>query len=285
MSPQAALAVLDRLRVGRAILTAATTSEIVRAPAVSPPAARTGGPTAGGREPMSVVDAGPDVVTAPLRLVLAEDSYLAREGIRLLIAEEDDLVLVGSCGDYDGLLAAVAEHEPDVVVTDIRMPPTHSDEGIRAARELRRRHPSVGVLVLSQYIEPSWALQLLDEGSAGRGYLLKERVGDLDELTRAIRVVADGGSVVDPRVVDALVEARLARERSQLARLTERELEVLGHIARGRNNAGIAARLYLSERAVEKHINAIFSKLDLAGEDDQVHRRVRAVLLYLAEHP
>jgi DNA-binding NarL/FixJ family response regulator len=225
---------------------------------------------------------GAEVDTAPLRVVLAEDSYLMREGIRLLIEEEDDLALLASCTDLGSLLAAVEEHAPDVVITDIRMPPTNTDEGIRAAQELRERHPEVGVVVLSQYVEPGWALQLLEDGSAGRGYLLKERVGDLGELTRAVRTIADGGSVIDPQVVDALVEARIARERSLLARLTDRELEVLSHIAQGRNNAGIAGALHLSERAVEKHINAIFTKLGLAAEA-QVHRRVRAVLLYLAE--
>ncbi len=226
----------------------------------------------------------PEGETTRLRVVLAEDSYLVREGIRLLIEEADDLILVASCSDHASLLAAVDEHAPDVVITDIRMPPTNTDEGIRAAQELRERHPTVGVVVLSQYVEPAWALQLLEEGSAGRGYLLKERVGDLDELTRAVRVIADGGSVIDPQVVDALVEARLQRERSLLSRLTDREFEVLGHIARGRNNAGIAADLHLSQRAVEKHINSIFTKLDLPGDEHQVHRRVRAVLLYLAEH-
>jgi DNA-binding NarL/FixJ family response regulator len=228
---------------------------------------------------------GADAAATPLRVVLAEDSYLVREGLRLLIEEQEELTLVASCNDYDSLLAAVEEHGPDVVLTDIRMPPTNSDEGIQAARQLRERHPGVGVVVLSQYVEPSWALQLLDQGSAGRGYLLKERVADVDELTRAVRTVADGGSVIDPQVVDALVEARMQRERSLLGRLTDRELEVLGHIAQGRNNAGIATSLHLSERAVEKHINSIFSKLDLVGGDAQVHRRVRAVLLYLAEQP
>ena len=226
-----------------------------------------------------------EVGTTPLRVVLAEDSYLVREGIRLLVEEQDDLTLVACCDDYGSLLAAVAEHAPDVVITDIRMPPTNSDEGIRAAQHLREHHPDIGVVVLSQYVEPSWALHLLDQGAAGRGYLLKERVGDLAELTRAVRTIADGGSIIDPQVVDALVEARMQREQSLLARLTARELEVLGHIAQGRNNAGIAATLHLSERAVEKHINSIFAKLDLAGGDDQVHRRVRAVLLYLAEQP
>ena len=225
---------------------------------------------------------GDDGVRAPLRLVLAEDSYLVREGTKLLIASQDGLELVADCQDLPSLLAAVDEHEPDVVLTDIRMPPTNTDEGIRAAAALRDSHPDVGVVVLSQYIEPGWALQLLERGSAGRGYLLKERVGDLAELTRAIRTVADGGSVIDPRVVDTLVEARLRRQESLLDRLTPRELEVLGEIAQGRNNAGIASSLVLSERAVEKHINSIFSKLDLAAED-HVHRRVRVVLLYLAE--
>jgi len=220
---------------------------------------------------------------AALRLVLAEDSYLVREGIKLLVGSEPDLELVADCGDLPSLLAAVDEHSPDVVLTDIRMPPTNTDEGIRAAEALRDSHPQVGVLLLSQYVEPGWALHLLERGSEGRGYLLKERVGDLAELTRAIRTVADGGSVIDPRVVDTLVEARMRRRESLLDRLTPRELEVLGEVAQGRNNAGIAASLVLSERAVEKHINSIFSKLDLATRDDHVHRRVRAVLLYLAE--
>jgi DNA-binding NarL/FixJ family response regulator len=228
------------------------------------------------------MESGTEIGTPPLRVVLAEDSYLMREGIRLLIEEQEDLTLVASCTDLCSLLAAVEEHDPDVVITDIRMPPTNSDEGIRAAQQLRERHPEVGVVVLSQYIEPGWALQLLEEGSAGRGYLLKERVGDLDELIRAVRTIADGGSVIDPQVVDALLEARIARERSLLSRLTERELEVLGHVAEGRNNAGIAATLHLSERAVEKHIGSVFAKLGLADEE-QVHRRVRAVLVYLAE--
>jgi DNA-binding NarL/FixJ family response regulator len=228
------------------------------------------------------MESGTEIGATPLRVVLAEDSYLMREGIRLLIEEQEDLTLVASCTDLGSLLAAVEEHDPDVVITDIRMPPTNSDEGIRAAQQLRERHPEVGVVVLSQYIEPGWALQLLEEGSAGRGYLLKERVGDLDELIRAVHTIAAGGSVIDPQVVDALLEARIARERSVLSRLTDRELEVLGHVAEGRNNAGIAATLHLSERAVEKHIGSVFAKLGLADEE-QVHRRVRAVLLYLAE--
>ncbi len=225
-----------------------------------------------------------DPAAEPVRVVLAEDSYLVREGIKLLVEATDDITLVADCADLQGLLDAVDQHHPDVVLTDIRMPPTNTDEGIRAAETLRERHPDIGVVVLSQYIEPAWALQLLGQGSEGRGYLLKERVGDLDELTRAIRTVARGGSVIDPKVVDALVEARMQRKESVLARLTARELEVLGEIAQGKNNAGIAAELVLSERAVEKHINSIFAKLDLAAVGDEyVHRRVRAVLLYLAE--
>ena len=224
-----------------------------------------------------------DTAAEPVRVVLAEDSYLVREGIKLLVDATDDITLVADCADLQALLDAVDEHRPHVVLTDIRMPPTNTDEGIRAAETLRERHPDIGVVVLSQYIEPAWALQLLGQGSEGRAYLLKERVGDLDELTRAIRTVARGGSVIDPKVVDALVEARMQRKESVLARLTARELEVLGEIAQGKNNAGIAASLVLSERAVEKHINSIFSKLDLAAVDDYVHRRVRAVLLYLAE--
>lgn len=226
---------------------------------------------------------GTDAASETLRLVLAEDSYLIREGIKLLVGAEQDLELIADCGDLPSLLAAVDEHEPDVVLTDIRMPPTNTDEGIRAAEALRDSHPDVGVLVLSQYVEPGWSLRLLDHGSAGRGYLLKERVGDLGELTRAIRTVADGGSVIDPSVIDTLVEARMRRKESVLTRLTPRELEVLGEIAQGRNNAGIATSLVLSERAVEKHINSIFSKLDLTVADDHSHRRVRAVLLYLTE--
>lgn len=218
-----------------------------------------------------------------IRVVLAEDSYIVREGIRLLVQEVDDIELVATCGDLQALLDAVDEHQPDVVLTDIRMPPTNTNEGIRAAQTLRETHPDVGIVVLSQYIEPAWATDLLAHGSAGRGYLLKERVGDLDELTRAIRSIAEGGSVIDPKVVDALIEGRSQRKESLLARLTPRELEVLSEIAHGRNNAGIAAALVLTEGAVEKHINSIFSKLDLAIVDEYVHRRVRAVLLYLAE--
>lgn len=218
----------------------------------------------------------------PIRVVLAEDSYLVREGVRMLIASEPELSLVAVCDDLDSLLAAVAEHAPDVVLTDIRMPPTGTDEGIRAAQQLRTTSPSTGVVVLSQYVDPAYALALFATGSHRRAYLLKERVGDLDQLLRAIREVAAGGSVIDPKVVDMLVSARSEASRSVLDRLTPREREVLGEMAQGKSNAAIAGALFLTERAIEKHINSIFSKLGLTGERD-TNRRVRAVLLFLAE--
>jgi DNA-binding NarL/FixJ family response regulator len=218
-----------------------------------------------------------------LRLVSAEDSYLVREGTRLLLETQDDLELCASVGSLDALLRAVEEEQPDVVLTDIRMPPTGTDEGIRAAEELARTHPDLGVVVLSQYVEPEYALRLFDGGAGGRAYLLKERLGDLRQLRGAIEEVHAGGTVLDPLVVDALVEARQRKQASLLDRLTPRELEVLSHIARGKANAAIAEDLGLSERAVLKHINAMFQKLDLPAEDAEVHRRVRAVLLYLSE--
>ncbi|MPZ89083.1 MAG: response regulator [Nitriliruptorales bacterium] len=216
-----------------------------------------------------------------IRIVLAEDSFLVREGVKLLIESEPELELVAVCEDLDSLLAAVEEHEPDVVLTDIRMPPTGTNEGIRAAALLRETNPQVGVVVLSQYAEPDYALALFEGGSQGRAYLLKERVADLDHLLSTIRDVAGGGSVIDPKVVDLLVAAR-ARPGSKLARLTPREAEVLAEIAQGKNNHAIAQSLFLTERAVEKHINSIFSKLGLSSEE-HIHRRVRAVLLFLSE--
>ena len=215
-------------------------------------------------------------------MVLADDHYLLREGVAALIATEPDLELVATCEDYDSLLAAVAEHEPDVVVTDIRMPPTGTDEGVRLAAQLRQTHPAIGVVVLSQFVEPAYALDLLADGSAGRAYLLKERVSDVDDLVSAIQAVAEGGSWIDPRVVEALVTARTAAADSPLQHLTPRELEVLSEIATGKNNAAIAETLVLSGRAVEKHINSIFSKLGLS-EEPAVHRRVAAVLLFLGD--
>lgn len=214
-----------------------------------------------------------------IRVVLAEDSYLVREGVKLLLAELDDVELVAVVEDLDGLLAAVDQHAPDVVLTDIRMPPTGTDEGIQAAERLRETHPGTGVVVLSQYADAAYALSLFDNGSQGRAYLLKERVGDIDQLHEAIRVVAIGGSVVDPKVVDSLVHARTAQS-STLDRLTPRETEVLAEIAKGKNNSAIASALFVTERAVEKHINSIFDKLDLSTEGD-THRRVQAVLVFL----
>jgi len=216
-----------------------------------------------------------------IRLVLAEDNYLLREGVSKLIEAQPELELAAACEDFDTLMAAIEAHRPDVVLTDIRMPPTGTNEGIRAAEHLRQTQPDVGVVVLSQYADPSYALQLLENGSRGRGYLLKERVSDIDQLLAAIQEVARGGSVIDPKVIDALVAAR-SKAPSPLRALTARESEVLSEMAQGRNNAAIAAALVLSERAVEKHINALFSKLGLTEERD-VSRRVKAVLLFLAE--
>jgi DNA-binding NarL/FixJ family response regulator len=218
--------------------------------------------------------------TATIRVLLAEDSYVVREGIRALIDTQDGLELVGTCGDLPELIAAVEECQPDVVLTDIRMPPNQTDEGVRAAQWLRDAHPEIGVVVLSQYVEERYAVRLFDKGSGGRAYLLKERVGDVEDLVEAVREVHRGGSVVDRAVVDALITAR-ARQHSPIDDLTPREREVLSHIARGSNNKAIADRLGLSSRAVEKHINVIFAKLGLADEPDS-HHRVRAVLLYMA---
>ena len=207
---------------------------------------------------------------------------LVREGIVRVLQAHDDLVVTAECHDLTELLEAVDRVGPDVVLTDIRMPPTGTDEGVRAANELRRTAPGIGVVVLSQYVEPAYALALLEEGSDGRAYLLKERVSDVDQLRDAINEVARGGSVIDPKVVEALVEARSRAKESPLRFLTPREQEVLAEMARGRNNAGIGEALGLSERAVEKHINSIFAKLALSEEPDS-HRRVKAVLLYLAD--
>jgi DNA-binding NarL/FixJ family response regulator len=215
-----------------------------------------------------------------LRIVLAEDSFLMRDGINALLELDDEVDVVASCEDYDTLLAAVEEHRPDVVLTDIRMPPSQTDEGIRAADVIRAAHPGIGVVVLSQYVEPGFARRLFENGSNGRAYLLKERVADLDELGAAIRRVADGGSVVDPKVVEALIGVQASRDSVALDRLTDREREVLAEMATGKSNASIGEALHISARSVEKHINSIFSKLDLAQTDD-VHRRVRAVLVYL----
>jgi DNA-binding NarL/FixJ family response regulator len=217
-----------------------------------------------------------------IRVVLAEDNVLLRDGVSRLLAAQDDLELVGVAVDLPSLLECVEQDSPDVVVTDIRMPPTGTDEGIRAADELRSSHPNIGIVVLSQYANPDYALRLLAEGSAGRAYLLKERVSDVDELVGAIRDVAAGRSVIDPKVVEGLVAATGRRKTTDLDRLTPREREILAEMATGKSNAAIAETLVLSERAVEKHTNSIFSKLGLSEERD-VNRRVKAVLLFLTE--
>jgi DNA-binding NarL/FixJ family response regulator len=218
----------------------------------------------------------------PIRLVLADDHYLVREGVRRLLESEPELEVVAVCDDLDSLLAAVDAQRPDVVLTDIRMPPGSADEGIQAAERLRETHPAVGVVVLSQYANPTYALALLERGSAGRAYLLKERVEDLGQLVSAIQAVADGGSVIDPKVVEVLVAENARSAASPLHQLTPRERDVLREMAEGKNNAAIAATLFLSERSVEKVIHSIFRKLGLAWEP-AVHRRVKAVILYLAE--
>jgi DNA-binding NarL/FixJ family response regulator len=217
-----------------------------------------------------------------IRLVLAEDHYLVREGVRRLLETQPDLEIAAVCGDLDSLLAAVESERPDVVVTDIRMPPDDSDEGIRAAKRLRQTSPDVGVVVLSQFASPGYVLALLDGGSARRAYLLKERVNDLEQLVGAIRVVAEGGSVIDPKVVELLVAENARSEESPLNDLTPRERDVLREMAEGKNNAAIAESLVLTERSVEKVIHSIFLKLGLTWET-AVHKRVKAVILYLAE--
>jgi DNA-binding NarL/FixJ family response regulator len=218
----------------------------------------------------------------PIRLVLAEDHYLVREGVRRLLEAQPELEVVAVCGDVDSLFEAVDRERPDVVVTDIRMPPGHTDEGIQAARRLRETNPGLGVVVLSQYANPDYALALLDAGSAGRAYVLKERVHDLEQLLAAIRAVSTGGSLIDPKVVEGLVADRARAAASPLGELTTRELDVLRKMAEGRNNASIAEDLVVTERSVEKVIHSIFMKLGLTWEP-AVHKRVKAVILYLAE--
>jgi DNA-binding NarL/FixJ family response regulator len=213
-----------------------------------------------------------------LRVVVADDNYLVREGVSALLAEVEGIDLVATAADPQSLIKLVAQHSPDAVLTDIRMPPTHTNEGIEAAKQIRSAHPGVGVVVLSQYVEEDYVFDLLADGVAGMGYLLKERVSDVDELVRALYEVSRDGSVLDPKVVEAL----LARKASDgpLLGLTEREREVLQEMATGRNNATIAKSLYMSDRAVEKHIGSVFQKLGLVDEHE-VNRRVMAVLAYL----
>jgi len=218
----------------------------------------------------------------PIRLVIADDHLLVREGVRRLLETEPDIEIAAVCGDLDSLLAAVEAEHPDVVVTDIRMPPGNADEGIQAAERLRTTHPNVGVVVLSQYATPSYALALLEGGSAGRSYLLKERVLEPEQLVSAIRAVAGGGSVIDPKVVEALVAEDARGEGSPLKSLTARERDVLREMAAGKSNAAIGEYLFLAERSVEKVIHSIFLKLGLTWEPS-VNKRVKAVILYLGE--
>ena len=216
-----------------------------------------------------------------LRVILGEDNFIAREGMTRALERVEGIELVAVCDDLDSLREAVLESGADVVLTDIRMPPTNTDEGIRFAGELRSTHPNVGVVVLSQHAEPLYAMALFEEGSSRRAYLLKERVTDPSELVRVLREVADGGSAVDPIIVEGLLELGRRRENSRLDLLTPRELEILALIAEGRSNGAIAKSLHITKRAVERHISGIFSKLDLGASDD-ISRRVTAALLYLA---
>ncbi|WP_459349933.1 response regulator transcription factor [Oryzobacter faecalis] len=217
-----------------------------------------------------------------MKVVLAEDSVLLRQGLVALLTEHPSVTEVVEAGDLGELLDAVERDRPDVVLADIRMPPTHTDEGIRAAERFRTTHPDLGVVVLSQHADAEGALALVAGGSTGRGYLLKERVADVEQLVAALEAVRGGESVIDPHVVDALMRHRMRFEASPVARLTGREREVLGLIASGDSNSAIATRLHITSRAVEKHINSIFTKLDLPV-GDRTHRRVAAVLLYLGD--
>jgi DNA-binding NarL/FixJ family response regulator len=216
-----------------------------------------------------------------IRIVVGEDNLLAREGICRVLEAEDDIEIVAACGDLNTLRDAVSQQQPDVVLADIQMPPTKTDEGIRFAAELRTTHPCVGVVILSQYAEPVYATELLEGGSDRRAYLLKERVLDRGDVSRAVREVAEGRSVVDARIVDLLVTAKRQRANGTFDELTAREQEILGMVAQGWSNAGIADKLGITTRAVERHTHSIFSKLDL-GDSGYVSRRVKAALLFLA---
>jgi DNA-binding NarL/FixJ family response regulator len=218
----------------------------------------------------------------PVRVVVADDSYLVREALTRVLENDDGIEIVGTCADRDTLLLTVEAERPDVVVTDIRMPPTKTDEGLQVSAQLRHTHPEIGVVILSQFAEPSYGLALLEDGSDGRAYLLKERIQYRGQLIAAIQSVAHGGSIIDAKVVEGLVAARSRAEHSPLNQLTPRELEILTLVARGHSNQAIADELVLTKRAVEKHINAIFLKLDLTDAAD-VARRVKAALIYLAE--
>jgi DNA-binding NarL/FixJ family response regulator len=215
-----------------------------------------------------------------IRVILAEDDFLMREGVRRVLEAVPDVTVVAECGDGDELLAAIDENTPDVVLTDVRMPPSGADEGIRIAARLRITHPTVGVVVLSQFAQPEYALALLEHGSHRRAYLLKERIQDRSAIASAIRDVAHGGSAFDAKVVDALLSAQGAEESFPLRTLTPREREVLAEVAQGKSNAAIAESLVLTKSAIEKHINSIFGKLGLTGAQDISHR-VKAALMFL----
>ena len=220
-----------------------------------------------------------------IRVILADDSYLVRQGLKQVLAGASDVEVAAECSDLDSVFEEVDRHRPDVVLTDIRMPPSNTDEGVQVASRLRESHPDVGVVLLSQYTDPSYLRALLVDGSEGRAYLLKERISDRRQVVEAIEAVAAGSSVVDPKVVEVLLAARARGERSPLAELTPRELEVLAAIAEGKSNTAIAESLVLTKRAVEKHINAIFLKLNLSHsvEAERISPRVTAALLFLSE--
>ncbi len=220
--------------------------------------------------------------SSPVRVIVAEDSYVIREFLTATLSSAPEVDLLAVCTNGKELRAAISTWRPEVVLTDIRMPPSGTDEGIRVAAQLRDTDPEVGVIVLSQYAEPAYALALLERGTGRRAYLLKERIRSREELISAIETVARGGSVIDPMIVDVLIQARTRAAHSRLAQLTPRELELLGEIAAGKSNGAIAQSLFLTKRAVEKHVNSIFAKLDLPETED-VSRRVKATLIYLSE--
>jgi DNA-binding NarL/FixJ family response regulator len=217
------------------------------------------------------------------RVVIADDTLLVREGLVSILSAQPDIEVLAVCEDAESALAAVEAQEPDVLLTDIRMPPSMGDEGVALARRLHESHPDVAVIVLSQYAEPGYVLALFEAGSARRGYLLKERLGSRQQLMDAIHVVASGGSYVDPKVVDTLVSSHEAKQASPVESLTRRERQVLKHVASGRSNQAIARDLTIGQRAVERHINSIFFKLGMADDDGEVSRRVKATLVYLAD--
>jgi DNA-binding NarL/FixJ family response regulator len=221
-------------------------------------------------------------VGGPIRVVLAEDAYVIREYLTTTLTSAPEVELMAVCTNANELQAAIDDCRPDVVLTDIRMPPSGAEEGIRVAARLRDTNPELGVVVLSQYAEPAYALALLDRGTGRRAYLLKERIRNRQELITAIETVARGGSVIDPLIVDVLIQARARVAQSRLAQLTPRERELLAEIAVGKSNGAIAESLFLTKRAVEKHVNSIFAKLDLPETQD-VSRRVKATLIFLAE--